>query len=176
VNKLTFEKTEFEDLFIVNFSQFLDDRGILIKPWISHCFKDIFGVNVETYITKSVAKSIRGLHFQTGVRAQKKFIACLDGKIEDIVVDMRKNSKTFGSMYSITLNGMSEKGLLVPEGFAHGVYAYEDSIFVNFSNKYYSPKYESGIFWSSVEGLEHLSVTTISEKDAALPEFNKIFI
>jgi dTDP-4-dehydrorhamnose 3,5-epimerase len=72
----------------------------------------------------------------------------LKGKILDVVVDLRKNSPTFGKYYSIILSDKNCKALYVPEGFAHGYFCYEklNIIYYKLSN-YYKPQYESGIKW-----------------------------
>ena len=161
--------TEFEDLYIADFVRFEDHRGVLVKPWIAHELEEVFGSNTETYITSSNAGTMRGLHYQKGSVAQKKFVTCLSGKIEDVAVDMRRNSSTYGRVFNITINALDGRGVIIPEGFAHGVYAYDNSLFVNFSNQAYAPGDEGGIHWSSIPSLRDLPVTIISEKDAQLP-------
>ena len=171
---MKFTRTDFEGLFIVDFHKFEDHRGILVKPWISHELCEVFGENMETYITHSYAATIRGLHFQTGINEQKKFITCLKGKIEDVAVDIRNNSATYGMVFQITLNAFEGKGVIIPSGFAHGVYAHDDSLFINFSDKHFSPGDEGGILWSSIPQIRDLSVKFISEKDQRLPTLEEV--
>lgn len=166
--------TEFEDLFIADFVRFEDNRGVLVKPWIANKLEEVFGDNIETYITSSNAGTMRGLHYQKGSVSQKKFVTCLSGKIEDVAVDMRLNSSTYGRVFNTTINALDGRGVIIPEGFAHGVFAYDNSIFVNFSNQAYSPGDEGGIHWSSIPSLRDLSVKIISEKDAQLPRLEDV--
>ena len=170
------QPTEFKDLYIIDFLMFKDNRGSLIKPWLSSEFQNVFGNNMETYITKSYAGSVRGLHYQEGIFSQKKIVVCISGKIEDVAIDMRCNSDTYGKVFNLTLSESEGKAVLIPEGFAHGVYAYEDSIFVNFSNKEYLPNKEKGILWSSVSLFDNFNITKVSQKDSNLPLLKDVIV
>lgn len=171
---MKFHTTKFKDLYVVDFIRFEDERGVLVKPWVVNELEKKFGSNMETYITSSKAGTIRGLHYQKGFAAQNKFITCLSGKIEDVAVDLRHKSATYGEVYSITLNEMDGRGVIIPEGFAHGIYAYDDSLYVAFSNQDYAPCDEGGILWSSIPILRNLPVTFVSKKDAQLPELKEM--
>jgi len=171
---MEFQSTDFEGLFIIDFHRFEDHRGILVKPWISHELSEIFGNNMETYITNSYAGAVRGLHFQRGINEQKKFITCLKGKIEEVAVDIRLDSATYGMVFHITLNALEGRGVIIPGGFAHGVYAHDDSLFINFSDKLFSPGDEGGILWSSIPLIKEFPVKFISEKDQQLPTLEEV--
>jgi dTDP-4-dehydrorhamnose 3,5-epimerase len=160
--------TGFEGLKIVEYFRAPDDRGIFVKPWLQEELKDIFGEVSEAYFSFSNQGVFRGLHFQDGLKAQKKYIVCLSGSIEDIAVDLRKDSKTYKKVFRMKLDSMNGKGIIVPEGFAHGIFAHEDSTIVNFCDKPYSPGDEGGIFWNSMPELRDLNVTTVSKNDAHL--------
>ena len=62
---------------------------------------------------------VRGLHIQTK-NSQGKFVTVIKGKIFDVAIDLRKNSKTFGKVYSCILSEKNSKSIFIPEGFAHG--------------------------------------------------------
>ena len=96
----------------------------------------------------SKKNTIRGLHFQRK-NAQAKFITVVQGKILDVVVDLRKNSKTFGNHLSIILSEKNCTSLFIPKGFAHAYYSFEklNVIYYKISD-YYKPGYEDGIIWS----------------------------
>jgi dTDP-4-dehydrorhamnose 3,5-epimerase len=161
--------TAFNDLNIVEFFRAPDDRGTFIKPWLQSQAEAAFGSSSEIYFSRSHKGVLRGLHFQRGVFAQKKFVICLSGKIEDIAVDLRDASPTKGRTFRITLEGMQNRGVIIPAGFAHGIFAHEDSIITNICDKPYSAGEEGGIFWQSVPDIAELPVTLVSAKDAALP-------
>jgi dTDP-4-dehydrorhamnose 3,5-epimerase len=171
---MKFHDTKFKGLYIVDFVRFEDERGVLVKPWVADELEKIFGYNMETYMTSSKAGTMRGLHYQKGSEAQNKFVTCLSGKIEDVAVDLRHNSTTYGEVFNITLNKMDGCGVIIPEGFAHGIYAYEDSLYAAFSSKDYAPHDEGGVLWSSIPILRDFPVTFVSKKDAQLPALKEI--
>ena len=80
---------------------------------------------------------------------QSKYVNVVKGKILDVVIDLRKNSKTFGKVFSIVLSKKNALGLYIPAGFAHAYYSYdkENIIYYKLDN-YYNPKYESGIIYN----------------------------
>jgi len=162
-------KTEIKDLLLIKFKKIKDDRGVFIKPWISNLLKNQFGENIETYITKTSPGTLRGLHYQSSNCPQKKLIICVDGKIEDLVVDMRLNSNTYGKSFKITLNSNDNIGILVPEECAHGIFSYDNSIYACFTNQIYSPEDELGISWKSIKDFSKLPVIDVSQKDNNLP-------
>ncbi len=168
---MKFIETEFKGLFLVKFDSFEDERGIFIKPWISQNFADYFGSVSEAYFSSSNSGTLRGLHYQTGSAAQKKFIVCLKGSIEDIALDIRVNSDTYGRVFRHRLDAMSGEGVLVPEGFAHGVFTHDESITVNFCSKPYFPEREGGVNFKSLIELNDLKIKIVSKKDAEYEPF-----
>ena len=89
--------------------------------------------------------SLRGFHFQYKFQ-QAKYVSVLKGKILDCVIDLRKNSKTFGKYFKIILSQKNGLGLYIPEGFAHAYYSYDNENIIYYKlNNYYKPKYEDGI-------------------------------
>ncbi len=167
------EETFFADLKIIHCFRVLDERGIFIKPWLANKLAHHFGSVAETYFSSSERGVLRGLHFQHGDKAQKKLVFCISGEIEDIALDMRHDSDTYGKVFRIKLEGMDGRGVIVPEGFAHGIYAHEPSIIVNFCHKIYHPGNENGFKWDSLTDLSDLQVTILSKKDAQLPAWKE---
>ena len=91
---------------------------------------------------------IRGFHFQYK-QSQAKYITVLKGKIFDCVIDLRKNSKTFGKVFKIILSEKNSLSLYVPPGFAHSYLTLDKSNIVYYKlSNYYFPKFESGIIWN----------------------------
>jgi dTDP-4-dehydrorhamnose 3,5-epimerase len=173
---MKFIQTEFEGLLIVKFDPFEDERGVFIKPWISQSFEEYFGGVSEAYFSSSKSGTFRGLHYQTGSAAQKKFIVCLKGSVEDIALDMRVNSDTYGRIFRYRLDEMSGVGVLVPEGFAHGIFAHNESIVVNVCNKPYSPEREGGVSFKSLIELKDLKIKIVSKKDSGFKPFIRSFV
>ena len=141
--------TKIKDLKIIRHNKFVDNRGFLKITF----HNEIININkfVFEYSITSKKNVIRGLHFQYKFQ-QAKMIYVLKGKILDVVLDLRKNSPTFGKYYSIILSDKNCKALYIPEGFAHGYYCYEklNIVYYKLSN-YYRPQYESGIKWNDKE-------------------------
>lgn len=162
-------ETEFSGVDIVEFFSATDDRGKFLKPWVSGFLNERFGEVSETYFSESKSGAIRGLHYQKGEFAQKKFVICLSGKIRDIALDIRPQSPTYGEIFQMTLESNEARGIIIPEGFAHGIYAYENSIVANFCDKPYQPDMESGYNVNSFLELSNLDIRYFSDKDRALP-------
>jgi dTDP-4-dehydrorhamnose 3,5-epimerase len=114
---------------------------------------------------------VRGLHFQLAPHAQAKLVSVASGKVLDVVVDLRRGSKTFGQTYSCVLDGDRHNMILVPEGFAHGFGALEDSIFIYKCSKLYNPEHEGGIAWNDPSLAIDWQITDpfVSAKDKQLP-------
>ena len=100
------------------------------------------------YATVSKKNVLRGFHFNSKY-PQAKYVSVLKGKILDYVIDLRKNSKTFGMTFSIILSEKNCKSLYIPEGFAHAYYSFSNLniIYYKLSN-YYHPEFEDGILWN----------------------------
>ncbi len=167
------ENTKFDGLKIVRHFSSVDARGAFIKPWITNELSRPFGEVAEAYFSFSEQGVFRGLHYQQGSYAQKKLVVCLSGSIEDVALDMRPDSSTYGEVFRKRLDGMSGVGLIIPEGFAHGIFAHVSSIIVNFCNKPYSAEMESGVNWQSLGALSDLGVLQLSDKDADLPSWRE---
>ena len=129
-------QTNFKDLIIIKNDTYKDKRGHFKELLKESLVKRKFPFQVMSFSKKNV---IRGLHMQQE-KTQGKFISVIKGKIYDVVVDLRKKSKTFGKKYSIILSDQNSKSLYIPEGFAHGFCALEKENYVvynctNYRNK-----------------------------------------
>ena len=138
--------TKFRGLKIVHQKKFGDTRGSLRETFRKKIIK--WDNLIFDYATISKKNVLRGFHFNSKY-PQAKYVTVLKGKILDCVVDLRKNSKTFGKSFSIILSEDNCKSLYIPEGFAHAYYSFHKSnlIYYKLSN-YYEPKYENGIAWN----------------------------
>ena len=109
-------KTKFKDLLIVKTKIFKDNRGFFKEIEKKKILKKKFIFDCLSFSKKN---TLRGLHIQKQ-KSQAKIITVVQGKILDVVVDLRKNSKTFGKHFSIKMSHDSNFSLYIPEGFAHG--------------------------------------------------------
>ncbi|MDC0937666.1 dTDP-4-dehydrorhamnose 3,5-epimerase family protein [Pelagibacteraceae bacterium] len=139
------KKTMFKDLLIVKQKNNVDKRGSLRETFNKKILKKKF---VFEYCTTSKKNVLRGFHFQTKNK-QSKYINVVKGKILDVVIDLRKKSKTFGKTFKIILSKDNALGLYIPAGFAHAYYSFdkENIIYYKLDN-FYSPKHESGIIFN----------------------------
>ena len=138
-------KTKFNGLLIVKQKNNFDKRGSLRETFNNKILKKKF---IFEYCTTSKKNVLRGFHFQTKFK-QAKYVNVVKGKILDVVVDLRKKSKTYGKTFKIILSKKNALGLYIPSGFGHAYYSYEKEnvIYYNLDN-YYAPKYENCIFYN----------------------------
>ena len=138
--------TKFKGLKIIKGVNHYDNRG-----YFRETFKNIFFKNekfVFWCMSKSKKNVLRGLHLQTKFQ-QGKFVSVIKGKIFDVVVDLRKKSKTYGKKHSIILSNKNSTSLFVPAGFAHGFCSLENESIVFYGcTNYRSKRDEVGILWN----------------------------
>ena len=170
------EKTFIEDLIVVEPTIFEDERGYFFEAYSQTKFEDL-GINIEfVQDNQSFSKkgTLRGLHYQNPPFAQTKLIRVLEGEIMDVVVDLRKDSKTFKKSFSIILSEKNKKQLLIPQGFAHGFSVLSQSASVIYKcDQCYNKESEGGIRFDDPSlhidwGME-LEDAIVSEKDQILP-------
>ena len=139
-------KTNIKDLKIIKTKIFKDNRGFLREVFKENLIKNNkFIFNLMSFSKKNV---LRGLHIQTK-NSQAKIITVTHGKIFDVVVDLRKKSKTFKKFYSIIISDKSDFSFYVPEGFAHGFLTLSDTALVYYkATNFYSPIDERCIAWN----------------------------
>ena len=175
------QKTPLKDCFILKPSVFKDKRGLFYETYNQNVFEKItekkvyFVQDNQSVSSKGV---LRGLHFQNGDMAQAKLVRVVKGKVLDVVVDLRKDSETFGKSFSVVLDDIEHLQLFVPKGFAHGfITLSEQSIFSYKCDNYYDKASESGIIYNDATlALDwHLPKEEfiISAKDLELPTFEK---
>lgn len=143
-------ETGFEGLLIIKPAIFSDERGIFMETYNQRDFARI-GIR-ENFLqdNQSVSKKgvLRGLHLQLPPYAQAKLVRVIKGHVMDVVVDLRKKSPTYGKFFSLDLRDDGTM-LFVPEGFAHGFYAYEDdSVFFYKCSSFYQKSHEVCIRYS----------------------------
>ena len=169
--------TSIEGLIELQPKIFADDRGFFFESFNDKVFDQLglptsFLQDNQSFSKKGV---IRGLHLQLPPYSQGKLVKVMTGKVMDVVVDLRPGSATFGKHEKVLLTADKNNLLWVPEGFAHGFVALEDSIFYYKCTNNYHKQAESGIRWDDPElnidwGIDH---PLISDKDLELPGFQE---
>ena len=142
------KKTNIKGLLIIKQKNNFDDRGNLRETFNKKNLNKNF---IFEYCTTSKKNVLRGFHFQSRFK-QSKYVNVVKGKILDVVIDLRKNSKTFGKSFKIVLSKKNAIGLFIPAGFAHAYYSFEKENIIYYKlDNYYSPKFENGILYSDKE-------------------------
>tara|TARA_B100000575_G_C23091882_1_gene629525 strand:- start:95 stop:631 length:537 start_codon:yes stop_codon:yes gene_type:complete len=166
-------KTKFKDLLVIKSKNNIDKRGSLREIFNNKILKK--NNFIFEYCTTSRKNSLRGFHFQYKMQ-QAKFVNVLKGKILDCVVDLRKNSSTFGKTFNIILSDKNCLSLYIPRGFAHAYYSYEQENIVYYKlDNYYQPKFESGIIYNDRKFNTKWPKKNVlvSKKDKNLLSFNQ---
>lgn len=155
-----------------------DQRGWFFELFKASHLKEITGGHNfrQDNISFSAKNVLRGLHLQLGTAAQAKLVCVIHGRVLDVVVDTRQGSATFGKTFQVELSGNSKNMLFVPEGFAHGFSALEDSTFFYKCSHEYDPAKETGIIWNdpALNIDWKVSKPSLSEKDKQLPAFKEL--
>jgi len=176
---MIFSKTEIEDLFVIEPKVFADNRGYFYESYNRAEFErnGLFYDFVQDNQSRSQYGVIRGLHYQIDPFAQAKLVRVLEGKVLDVVVDLRQNSPTFGQKFSVELSQDNYKQLLVPHGFAHGFSVLSDvAIFSYKCDNFYNKESERGIMFNdktlAIDWKIPEKDQIISDKDYINPTFD----
>lgn len=143
------EKTALEGLFLIHTDVFGDHRGWFTESYNEQKYLEL-GIDVkfiqDNHSFSKEKGTLRGLHFQTGTFAQSKLVRCTRGRLLDVCVDLRKESKTYLKYVSVELSDTNKLQLFVPKGFAHGFVTLEDDVEIMYKvDAYYSKEHDSGI-------------------------------
>ena len=171
---MNFQPLEIPDLILVTPRVFSDSRGYFYEGYNQTVFEK--GGIREHFVQDNYSLSskgvFRGLHYQLPPRAQAKLVSVLRGAALDVMLDVRKNSKTFGKAVTYRLTGEKKEMIFVPPGFAHGFCALEDNTeFMYKVTDFYSPAHERGILGSDPDILVKWPSLSfiLSDKDQKYP-------
>ena len=172
-------KTDIKGVLLINLDIYKDHRGFFIEKYQSERYfqkgiKDIF---VQDNYSRSYKNILRGLHYQKE-KPQSQLLTLLTGSIFDVLVDLRKNSKTFKKWISYNLNEDSNiRQIYMPPGVAHGFCVLSDTTDLHYkvSQKYYANN-EAGLLWNdkSLKINWPISNPILSEKDRSFPSLKEI--
>ena len=170
--------TKFSGLKVIQSKSYKDNRGLFKEDYKKKFFKDknfVFGCT-----SSSKKNVIRGLHIQTKY-SQEKYVSVLKGAIIDVVVDLRKKSKTFGKHYKIILSDENAKSIFIPAGFAHGFLALKNENIIYYTcTNYRSAKHEVGILWNDKDlkikwPIKNPVISKKDKKNIKFTEFKKLY-
>jgi len=179
MGNFTFNETKIKDVYLIDIKTYGDSRGYFMETYKETDFKEaglnyVFVQDNQSCSTKGV---LRGLHFQK-TYPQAKLVRVLKGEVFDVVVDLRKDSETYGQWLGVVLSEENHRQLMVPRGFAHGFLVLSD--YAEFSYKcdeVYHPEDEGGIRYDDPSiGIEWPDVgkITLSEKDKRHPVLTEV--
>ena len=175
-----FERQKIEDIILIKPVVFGDNRGFFMESYKKSDFfdngiKDEFNQDNHSKSTKGV---LRGLHYQAKPYGQAKIVRCVKGRIYDVAVDIRPNSKTFGQYVKAELSEENKYMLFIPVGFAHGFVALSDEVEILYkASGEYAPQADRGILWNDTDiniDWEIDFEPILSEKDKHQPRFKDI--
>lgn len=174
--------TRIQGCFIIEPKVFEDQRGYFFESFNLKEFNKKTGLKinfVQDNESLSSKGALRGLHFQTGKFAQAKLVRVVKGSVLDVVVDIRKNSKTFGEYVSVMLSEENKRQFFIPRGFAHGFLVLEDqTIFSYKCDNYYNKASEGGIIYNdpvlNIDWKFNNQDLIISDKDKILPKLHEL--
>lgn len=176
--------TPLEGLLILEPRVFHDDRGYFFESFNDAVFKRETGHEhafIQDNQARSVKNVLRGLHYQNNPSPQTKLVRVLQGTIWDVVVDVRKDSKTFGQWFGVELSDENKRQLLVPRGFAHGYSVLSDTSEILYKcDNLYNKSAEGGILYNDpaldIDWKIDMDKAIVSDKDVVQPLFKDAVI
>lgn len=174
-------KTNLNDCFVIEPTIFDDGRGSFFESFNQEVFEAKTGISVHfVQDNQSISQKgvLRGLHIQKGEFSQAKLVRVIQGKVWDVVVDVRKESSTFGKHFTIELSGENNRQLFIPKGFLHGFSVLEeDTIFAYKCDHYYHKLSEDGVVYDDetldIDWMLPKNEIILSEKDSKLKTFKE---
>lgn len=175
------KSTPLKDCYIIEPTIFEDERGYFYEKFNEQKFEELTGMNghfVQDNISKSSYGVLRGVHLQKGDHSQAKLVSCLEGKVWDVAVDLRRDSPTFGKWFGIELTPENKLQLYVPRGFGHGFSVLsETAIFSYKCDNFYHKEAEGSVIWNdsdlNIDWKLPEDKIILSEKDSELPSFKE---
>lgn len=161
-------ETNIKGAFIIENNFFCDDRGKFLKLYNNEIFEK-FNLNTEfkeSYFSISNKDVIRGMHFQIPPFEHEKLVSVISGKILDVIIDLRKDSKTYGKYFEILLSSENTKSIYIPKGVAHGFKSLEDNTIVLYSvTSVYNKECDYGIKYDSFNFNWNVKDPILSNRD-----------
>ena len=170
-------ETPIKGLLLIEPKVLGDERGYFFESFNANTFKTATGLDIN-FVQDNQARSsinvLRGLHYQNAPHAQSKLIRALEGSIWDVVVDLRKDSETYGRWYGVELSAENKLQLYIPKGFAHGYSVLTETAEVFYKcDDFYSKEDEGGLFYAdpqlNIDWKIDVTKAVISDKDKVQP-------
>jgi dTDP-4-dehydrorhamnose 3,5-epimerase len=168
---MNIERCHIEGLLLIKPDIYEDERGYFFESFNQQRFASLTGISssfVQDNESRSQKNVLRGMHFQNPPHAQAKLVRVVSGAVLDVAVDLRKQSPSFGSAYSVILSAENKHQFFIPEGFAHGFLVLEDNTVFSYKcTAYYNKQSEQCLRWNDPDmnidwGIKN---PVLSEKD-----------
>lgn len=178
---MTFTPTPLAGSFVIEPTVFTDDRGWFARFYCKNDFKEIGHETEWVQLNHSVSYkkgAIRGMHYQVQPYRETKMVKCIAGAVYDVIIDLRRDSKTFMEWFGEELSAKNRKMLFIPEGFAHGFQCLEDNCeLIYHHTEFYTPGAEGGIRYDDPGvGIKWpIPLTVLSERDKSHPYLDENF-
>ncbi len=178
---MKFTPTPLAGAFLIDLDRMGDQRGFFARVF---CEKEFAAQELETrflQVNESFSAkrgTLRGMHYQLAPEAEVKVVRCIRGEIHDFILDLRRDSPTFGRSFGAALSAENRTMMYVPRGFAHGfVSLTDDSELVYLVSTPYAPAYERGVRFDDPRFAIPwpIAPVEISDKDRAWPDFDPTF-
>jgi dTDP-4-dehydrorhamnose 3,5-epimerase len=177
-NRVKIVNSPIPDVKIIELDKLEDERGYFARTW---CQNELADEGISMTIAQcnlsynEKAGTLRGMHYQIPPYAEIKIVSCTRGKIFDVAVDLRPNSKTFRQYFGIELSADNKRQLLIPEGFAHGFLTLVDQTEIYYlMSEFYHPEASRGLRWNdpAFDIIWPENVIHIKQRDETYPDFN----
>ena len=169
-------KTNIEGLFVIDLFHAEDNRGGFVKTFHKDSFEKM-GLNTdfqESFYSINNKGVIRGMHFQTPPFDHDKLVYCTNGRLTDVILDIRKDSPTYGKYASIELSGDNYRAIFIPKGMAHGFESMEDhTIMTYLTSTMHQPSHDQGIRFDSFGKKWESENPIINERDLNWPSLSE---
>jgi dTDP-4-dehydrorhamnose 3,5-epimerase len=175
---MKFTPTQLPGACIIEIRRLEDERGFFARTFCQREFQE-HGLNPNlaqcNLSYNKVKGTLRGMHFQASPYQEAKLVCCMQGAIQDVIIDIRPDSPTYMNYFSINLTSAAHNALYVPEGFAHGFLTLEPETYVFYQmSEFYAPDAARGFRWNdpAFDIKWDSDIQMISERDASLPNFS----
>jgi dTDP-4-dehydrorhamnose 3,5-epimerase len=178
---MIFTETKLSGSYITELEPVTDERGWFARYFCMNEFSQIGHTNEWRQMNHSCTYkkgSLRGMHYQLPPFSEIKLVRCIAGNVFDVIVDLRRDSKTFLQWFGAELSAKNKKMMYIPEGFAHSFQCLTDNCELLYHHtECYKPEAEAGIKYDDPRiNIEWaLPVTVISERDQSHPYLSEDF-
>lgn len=175
---MIFNETPLKGAFVIDLEKRGDERGFFARAFCEKEFGSHQLVTKFVQVNNSLSAqrgTLRGMHYQLGSKAETKLVRCIKGSLLDVILDLRKDSPTFGQSYSAELTAENRRMMYVPKGFGHGFITLADNTEAfYFVDEFYAPEAERGVRWNDPKFAIQwpMEPVVLSDKDRAHREFD----